>query len=404
MVDVKKMMEYEYLTKEHLSGFNKYKYSARDTSPLSVYVMHPFWNYIVQFCPTWLAPNVLTFVGFLFSLANFVFLSYFDWNFYASSGDGSAPPIPRWFWLLAAINIFLSYTLDGIDGKQARRIGLSGPLGELFDHGLDSYTAVLIPACLYSVFGRCETSLPPIRMYYICWMVFFNFYTSHWEKYNTGVLYLPWGYDISMWGSTIMYLVTWFYGYGVWKKTFPLGITMGILMEAVLHISALSNMPMVVYNVYSSYENKTGKMRPFSEAVRPIYPFLTFFVIFMFWAYKSPNDIMANDTRMLFLLSGTIFSNISCRLIVAQMSNTRCEAFHWMTPIFIVSILFGMYVPFFERFILYMLCITTTLAHCHYGMRVVQQMCVHFNRICFKVTTNGATSTTTTTPSIQEKK
>lgn len=25
---------------------------------------------------------------------------------------------------------------DGIDGKQARRIGLSGPLGELFDHGL----------------------------------------------------------------------------------------------------------------------------------------------------------------------------------------------------------------------------------------------------------------------------
>jgi phosphatidylglycerophosphate synthase len=26
--------------------------------------------------------------------------------------------------------------LDGIDGKQARRINLSGPLGELFDHGL----------------------------------------------------------------------------------------------------------------------------------------------------------------------------------------------------------------------------------------------------------------------------
>lgn len=44
--------------------------------------------------------------------------------------------------------------LDGIDGKQARRIQLSGPLGELFDHGLDSYTAVLIPACLYSIFGR----------------------------------------------------------------------------------------------------------------------------------------------------------------------------------------------------------------------------------------------------------
>lgn len=91
--------------------------------------------------------------------------------------------------------------VDGIDGKQARRIGLSGPLGELFDHGLDSYAAVLIPACLYSVFGRGESSIPPIRMFYICWMVFFNFYVSHWEKYNTGVLYLPWGYDLSMWVS-----------------------------------------------------------------------------------------------------------------------------------------------------------------------------------------------------------
>ena len=30
---------------------------------------------------------------------------------------------------------FFSLFVDGIDGKQARRIGLSGPLGELFDHG-----------------------------------------------------------------------------------------------------------------------------------------------------------------------------------------------------------------------------------------------------------------------------
>lgn len=29
-------------------------------------------------------------------------------------------------------------------------------------------------------------------------MVFINFYLAHWEKYNTGVLYLPWSYDFSM--------------------------------------------------------------------------------------------------------------------------------------------------------------------------------------------------------------
>lgn len=147
------------------------QYSSIDTSPLSVNVMHPFWNYLVQvmklfffqvvpfllqdnfrlmldilvaqqFFPKWIAPNLITFVGFLFTALNFIMLSWFDWGFHSSTGYEDTAPIPNWFWLLAAINIFLAYTLDGIDGKQARRIGLSGPLGELFDHGLDSYTGI----------------------------------------------------------------------------------------------------------------------------------------------------------------------------------------------------------------------------------------------------------------------
>lgn len=94
--------------------------------------------------------------------------------------------------------------LDGLDGKQARRTGTSGPLGELFDHGLDSWTTVFIPTALYSIFGRDDpNTIQPIRMYYICIMVFINFYLAHWEKYNTGVLYLPWSYDFSMVVSVI---------------------------------------------------------------------------------------------------------------------------------------------------------------------------------------------------------
>lgn len=100
------------------------------------------------------------------------------------------------------------YFLDGIDGKQARRTGSSGPLGELFDHGLDSYTAALIPVSVYSIFGRgSKYSLQPIRMYFLIWNVLMNFYMSHWEKYNTGVLFLPWGYDITMWLTVFIFLI-----------------------------------------------------------------------------------------------------------------------------------------------------------------------------------------------------
>ena len=58
----------------------------------------------------------MTFAGFLFTALNFVLLSWYDWNFWASSIDindstTNETTIPNWFWLLAAINIFLAYTL-----------------------------------------------------------------------------------------------------------------------------------------------------------------------------------------------------------------------------------------------------------------------------------------------------
>lgn len=101
------------------------------------------------------------------------------------------------------------YFSDGIDGKQARRTGSSGPLGELFDHGLDSYTAALIPVMMFSVFGCDEVlTIGPLRMFYILWNILINFHLSHWEKYNTGVLFLPWGYDLSMWMTIIVFFIT----------------------------------------------------------------------------------------------------------------------------------------------------------------------------------------------------
>lgn len=52
-------------------------------------------------------------------------------------------------------------------------------------------------------------------------------------------------------------------------------------------------------------------MRTFKEAMRPFLPFVSYFVIFMGWMHWSPSNIMEKEPRMVFLLSGTIFSNIS---------------------------------------------------------------------------------------------
>ncbi|KAK7869581.1 hypothetical protein R5R35_003373 [Gryllus longicercus] len=388
-------MEMRYLTNEHLAGFENYKYSALDTSPLSIYVMHPFWNKVVLWCPKWIAPNVLTFVGFLFTVFNFIMFSYYDYYFYASSLDHSEiPPIPRWVWLAAAINIFLAYTLDGVDGKQARRTQTSGPLGELFDHGLDSWTAVLIPTCMYSIFGRTTQGISAMRFYFCLWNVFINFHLSHWEKYNTGVLFLPWGYDASMLVAIIIFLMTSICGHKFWTFRLPGDLSAGQMFELTFYICALaSNLPMCIWNVYKSYRDKTGKMRSFTEASRPLVPVILFLILCTWWVTHSPSNIVNVDPRCVYFVTGTIFSNICCRLIVSQMSSTRCEIVNWllvpMAVTVVLSISLPSTAPYLELALLYILTTLATIAHIHYGTCVVRQMCKHFRIDCFRIRNHG---------------
>ena len=119
-----------YYSTQTLRGFDSYKYRALDTSPLSIYVMHPFWDRVVTLAPPWLAPNTLTFLGFILAASNFLITCYYDWYFYASSPTHpEVAPISKWVWLVMLVFHFGSHTLDGIDGKQAKRTKSSSPLG-----------------------------------------------------------------------------------------------------------------------------------------------------------------------------------------------------------------------------------------------------------------------------------
>ncbi|XP_028034335.1 ethanolaminephosphotransferase 1 [Bombyx mandarina] len=377
-----------FLSEDKLKGFEKYKYNSVDTSVLSNYVMHPFWNWCVQFCPVWVAPNLLTFMGFLLTVLNFLLFSYYDYGFYALTGDNATKGrIPPWVWAASAVNLFVAYTLDGIDGKQARRTGTSGPLGELFDHGLDSYSAVLIPTCLYSIFGRDEVS--PLRFFFVIWNIFINFYLTHWEKYNTGVMFLPWGYDFTMLGSCVLLLVTSATGPEAWHVPLPGGLTPGIVFEFVLYFSAIiTSQTVILWNIYKSYRDGTGKMRSFTEAIRPLVPLVAFLALSTAWAVYSPNNIIELGPRLFYVLTGTIFSNINCRLIVSQMSDTRCEALNELLVPYAAVVAVALCRPVSastELMMLAGLCVASSLAHIYYGTKVVQEMCEHFKIECFHI-------------------
>lgn len=67
------------------------------------------------------------------------------------------------------------------------------------------------------------------------------------------------------------------------------------------------------------------------------------------------------------------------------MSNTNSETLHWMTPVLAVCFVVSLIIPSVERFLLYAFLIMSSLTHWHYGTVVVQQLCQHFNRVCFGV-------------------
>ena len=83
------------------------------------------WNFCVEFLPLWLAPNMVTLIGFFFVIGN-VALQYF-------MDPELVGPTQAWVSYSYAFGVWAYSTMDNIDGKQARRTGQSSGLGELFE-------------------------------------------------------------------------------------------------------------------------------------------------------------------------------------------------------------------------------------------------------------------------------
>ncbi|XP_051826190.1 ethanolaminephosphotransferase 1-like [Antechinus flavipes] len=374
------MLQLRYVTEEQLAGFDQYQYSAVDTNPLSVYVMQHLWNRIVKIVPLWIAPNLLTFSGFLLLLINYFVLCFYDWD-YTASGSRL---IPNWVWWFAALSTFSAYALDSIDGKHARRTQSSSPLGELFDHGLDSWATSLFTISWFSVCASPGDSpgFSKHTMFLFLSIVLLNFMLSHWEKYNTGVLFLPWGYDLSQVTLVAGYLLTAIVGVEMWHKPLVFGYYITtVSMTLVIGCSIFLSLPHTLYNIYTAYQKKTLKKDSLYEALLPLVsPTLLFFLLTV-WVALSPCDILIKQPRLFLFMVGVAFSSVACRVIVCQMSNTRSESFHYLLfPLALVvfAAVTGL-LGRLEESVFKAFTALATVAHVHYGVCVGRQLSQHLN-------------------------
>jgi ethanolaminephosphotransferase len=101
-----------YVRQEKLPGLKEYKYSAVDRSLTSKYILKPFYTNVVIKCfPMSMAPNLITLTGFMFVVANFLTLLWYN-----PSLDQDCP---SWVYYSWAVGLFLYQTFDAVDGTQA---------------------------------------------------------------------------------------------------------------------------------------------------------------------------------------------------------------------------------------------------------------------------------------------
>ena len=207
-------------------------------------------------------------------------------------------------------------------------------------------------------------------------------------------MYLPWGYDFAMVGGTLLYLATSIVGYSFWKVHLPMGLTPGSVLALSLFAGTVFlSLPTTLVNIYKSYRQKTGKMRPFHEAMRPLVSFALAFILCHLWVSLSRNGILEADVRCFFFMSGTLYANMSSRLIVAQMTNTRCELINALIYPLAAVVVASLVIPGLPReaelILLYLLTAALTLGHLHYAVCVVTQMCGHLKIKCFQIKNLG---------------
>lgn len=194
-------------------GGAKYHFQVVNLSIAEGYFLEPFWAWVtVTFYPTWLAPNLITFIGFILMVISQIML----WTCYPLVVDSV---LHQWWYriccVIASSCLFLYQTLDGSDGKQARRIGQSSPLGEVFDHGVDAI-------CLtfhVTILAMLTVHTPDYSKF--AWVavvgMWFAFFTAHFEHLHTKCFYVGLvGVPDAQLLVVVACLVTTYCGYTFW--------------------------------------------------------------------------------------------------------------------------------------------------------------------------------------------
>ncbi|KAG7149365.1 putative CDP-alcohol phosphatidyltransferase class-I family like protein [Verticillium longisporum] len=324
LISDKKQAIAECISDDALIHLKSYKYSAVDKSPISKYVLRPYWEASVKLLPLWLAPNMVTLIGFAFILANILLLVIVMPDL---EGPG-----PSWLYFSFALGLFMYQTMDNLDGKQARRTGTSSGLGELFDHGIDSLNCTLASLLETAAMGLGTSKSGVFTALCPCLPMFF----STWETYHTHTLYLGTinGPTEGILIACAIMATSGICGPGIWTQ--PIIDILGEkhffgLMPLIHHYSIrdiwigmiitsllATHIPFCIYNVVRARQQKNLPIAPvFLEWT----PMLVFTAAIGAWVYSPYSTLMRENHLVLFCFTmAFVFGRMTTKMILAHLT------------------------------------------------------------------------------------
>lgn len=168
-----------YITAEGEAAIRGFKYKGGDLSFSYNYLWSPIAESILKVIPASWAPNAITVAGLLLHVIPTIILAL-------QQPFGS--DAPAWSLWLYGAGVCAYQMLDNVDGKQARKLQNSTPLGMIMDHGCDALGLVCLTVGMSRVI--CLDNFN-IMLYVFSFGVTFSFYISAWcQYYSDGVMFL----------------------------------------------------------------------------------------------------------------------------------------------------------------------------------------------------------------------
>lgn len=168
-----------YISPEGEHAIRTFKYKGSNLSYSYNYLWSPIAEQVLKITPPTWAPNTLTVVGLLIHTITTIILIM-------QGPFGSNAP--SWSLWLHGVGLFLYQTLDNVDGKQARKLHNSTPLGMIMDHGCDALGLVCLTAGMARII--CLDNFDLI-LWVFTFGVTFGFYISAWCQYfSNGLMIL----------------------------------------------------------------------------------------------------------------------------------------------------------------------------------------------------------------------